>query len=274
MPKALPALVSDGLHYVREASVKDRHPMRFVVVAHRVQGLPVNKALPRHVASLEEGIELIAACTDKAVRMNRSLQCHIKVACANDAETPAKKPTKRKKRTPPARFPITRFVCTMANPVAQVWQCYKNPWETSTIGRRTKSGKAPAGDKLPHLPGDFAVLVGDKPVVDKEGKPKVFKTWMEAEAEMQRLYDEAPDEEKLTDNNAEGSRSTRVYANRTMSVHFNELGLSRIDRRFSIYSDVDHRQLVHPSRDEPWLFSTITSAIEKADELDRQRRGV
>jgi hypothetical protein len=45
-------LWSDGIHFVRDATGKDRHPMRFVVGAHKVTASPFS----RHASTLEEGI--------------------------------------------------------------------------------------------------------------------------------------------------------------------------------------------------------------------------
>lgn len=269
-PEPLVPLASDGLHYVRPASIKDQHPMRFVVDQYRVDGLANNISLPRHVETAERGFELMRQYTAKACKANPELHKALKRAGDTQDVQPTRKPrvTKPKK----VQFPITRFTCVMANSVAQVWICTKQPWE-GVIGRRGPGGRPPAKDRLPHVRGEYAVLKGEEPLLDEAGAPKVFPLLMQAEAAMQRLFDETPGDERMVDNNDPDHRTTTVYQNRTHSVHFDP-DFNGALMPFNIYNHRVHRPIIHTRGDFPLKFRTITSAIKEADLLDKKARGV
>lgn len=235
--------------------------MPFVVNQHRVDGLPSDPKLPRHVPTLEAGIELVGRLSTFAVRQNRLLNCHLGRSVAVPKEP---KPPRQPKPVP---FPTTRFLCVMANSVAQVWLCTKAPWEAGQIGRRKKNGKPPEADKLPHMHGDYAVLKGDVPVVDSKRVPVVYRTWMEAELVADQLYYETPEEERYP------KGKTTVYENMNFSVHFDPDN-NGSNRPFNIYSTRHHKQVLDASDNVPWLFKTITSAVREADRLDKEARGI
>jgi hypothetical protein len=135
-PEPLIPLVSDGIHFVRDASPKDQHPMKFVVDQHRgVEGLPHYSSLPRHCESLERGTALMKFYTDKACRESPALRLAHKIATGKIKGTRKKREIKPKK----AVFPITRFTCIMANPVAQVWLC--NEGALGDRQRRSAEGR-------------------------------------------------------------------------------------------------------------------------------------
>lgn len=262
--------------------------MRFVVDQHKkVEHLPNNPALPRHCQTLKRGIELMKVYTNKACRASPELAAAFKRGQEPILPTPPQteeenppekiidplpKPERPRRETKPkpVRFPTTRFVCVAANSVAQVWLCVKHKGEVS-IGRRT--GKAPKGDSLPHKKGECAVLRGDLPLVDSDTNDAlVFATRQQAEAKMQELYNATPGDEKMTDNNHPDFRTTTVYANETHSVHFDP-DYNGTLMPFNIYDIQNQKMYMDARKDQPLKFKTITGAITKADELDKQYRG-
>lgn len=268
-PEPLVPVASDGLHYVRPASVKDRHPMRFVVDQYRVDGLPNNTSLPRHCETARVGLELMLAYTERACKKNPELRKALNQA--GDVE-PQPQQQRRKAKPKKAEFPTTRFSCIMANSVAQVWVCTKDKWEAGQIGRRGADNRAPEKDKLEHKPGEFAVLKGDEPVVDENGAVRVFLTRMSAEQEMQFIYEQTPPEERMSDNNDPERRTTTVYQNLTHSVHFDPDYNGSVTP-FNIYNHQVHRTVLNPRGDFPLKFRSISGAIREADRLDKISRG-
>lgn len=267
LPPLRPSMLfSDGLHYVRAASVKDRHPNRFVVCQHRLEGFDRNRALPRHVPTLEEGRTICGHLSRKAIKENPDLKEKAKLVRAKAEKASRRKAERKLARSKSVPFPTTRFVCTQATSAAQVWCCIKDREDTRPIGRRAQGGHLAQLDSLPHEKGDYAVLRGDDPVLDDNGVPKVFKTWMEAEEGMLQVYNEMPEDERYP------MGTTTVYANRTISVHFDPDNNS-ITRPFNLYTPIYHKPILHPIRQEPVMYKKITSAIAQADELDRIIRG-
>lgn len=239
--------------------------MRFVVEGHRVEGLERDKGLPRHCESLERGIELMQQYTDKACKEHPRLRDILDVSKV-PGKTRARKPKK-------VAFPITRFSCIMANPVAQIWVCTHGIHESPQLGRRKEGAKAPEGDKLPHEQGDFAVLKGDVPVLDEQGTPKVYKLRSDAEDEMQRLYRLTPEDERYSDNTDPERRTTTVFQNETISVHFDPDN-NGSNLPFNLYNTRVFKPVLHPRGEFPLKFRSITGAVKEAIRLDKLNRGV
>lgn len=276
--KTLPPLVplfTDGLHFVREASEKDQHPLRFLVYQHKVDGLPNNIGLPRHCESLERGIEIAKAATKKACKADPVLHLNWKISQGLAPPPKPPKPTAikvRKKRIfPPGKvfFSTSRFTCIIVNPVAQIWVCTKHPYEVATVGRRTAEKRLPQQQDLPHKIGEFAVLKGDDPVVDYKGVPKVFEHRVVAEELIKKLYAETPEDECFPDNNNPDYPTTTVYANSIFSVHFDVDNNSPL-KPFNIYNYKLHKPYLQTRANLPMLYKSITTAINKADELERK----
>lgn len=282
-PEPLIPLISDGLHFVREASPKDQHPMRFVIDQHKqVEHLPRFSTLPRHCESLEVGTEMMRRYTKRACQQSRELSRAFKSAngpvtlpepIETDPSQPQRKPrAKAVARPKKVEFPISRFTCIMANPVAQIWVCTKPAWQ-SNIGRRTKGGRPPRADKLPHNVGEYAVLQGDDPVLSPTGEPQVYRLLMQAETVMQRLFDEAPDDEHISNNMDPERRTTTVYQNRSYSVHFDP-DYNGAKQPFNIFDTMNFKIVLHPRGNFPLKYRSITGAIAEADRLDKLLRGV
>lgn len=290
--KAVP-LWTDGIHYVRGATTKDRHPMRFVVDAHKLAGLSPARSLPRHAPTLEAGIEIAKHHTGVALAAASGLTKYMQPAegdgpVQQDAASPAvdepvlqepprpaklntaaprvRKPREKKEKPRPAqKFATTRFVCIAANSVTQVWQCVKDRSEAAPVGRRKAGGSAAEGDKLSHNRGDCAVLMGDVPVLDEHRRVRVFHSWQEAEEEAERIFYATPEDERFP------LGSTKVYANLTAMVCFDPACNTRHEP-FNIYFHEGY-----PLKDErcdmPKTFRKITGAIAEADRIDRKLRG-
>lgn len=270
-PEPLIPLVSDGLHFVRSVSPKDRHPMPFVVDQHRgIKGLPHNPSLPRHCDSMEQATELMTSYTKRACRASPELkQAHHLAQGIEPSPARIKREPKPKK----VHFSATRFICIIANPVAQVWVCTKEPWETVAVGRRAKDKRPSAGDGMAHEPGDYAVLKGDDPVLGEDGKVRVFKTRSEAEGMMNTLYLDTPGDERFSDNNDPEHPTTTVYQNLSYSVHFDP-DYNGSKSPFNIFDTRNLKVVLHPRGNFPLKFRTITGAIKEADRMDREVRGV
>jgi hypothetical protein len=277
-PEPLIPLISDGLHFVRDASPKDQHPMRFVVDQHKqVEHLQPFSTLPRHCESLEVGTEMMRRYTKIACQQSKELAKAFKSATGKakpDKPTPEgtepapKRQPKRKK----VEFPLTRFTCIMANPVAQVWVCTKDVWESVHVGRRPGQGKKKT-DKLPHQRGEYAVLKGDEPVLDSNNEVRVFHRRDQAEAMMESLYFRVPDDERLSNNTDPERRTTTVYQNQSYSVHFDP-DFNGAKQPFNIFDTENFKVVLHPRGEFPLKYRTITSAITEADRLDKLLRGV
>lgn len=288
-PEPLIPLVSDGLHFVRDASPKDQHPMRFVVDQHKqVEHLQRFSTLPRHCENLEVGTELMHRYTKRACQLSSELHRAFKSAKGpvrlelepkeqlTPKTRPVKKPSKQRTNASPkpkkVDFPLTRFTCVMANPVAQVWLCTL-PRGHSQVGRRSESGRPPRADVLPHEVGEYAVLRGDVPILASNGEVRVFSLPMDAEAVMQQLFDEAPDDEHISNNMNPDRRTTTVYQNRSYSVHFDP-DYNGTKLPFNIFDTTNFKIVLHPRGNFPLKYRCITNAIEEADRLDKILRGV
>lgn len=104
-------LWSDGIHYVRDATAKDTHQMRFVVGAYKT----TQARIKRNAHTQEEAIQIAAAATASWLQKHPEDRVYLALATAaepSEIQTPA--PSLQK-------FATTNFDCTYANPVAQVW---------------------------------------------------------------------------------------------------------------------------------------------------------
>jgi len=288
--KAVP-MWTDGIHYVRGATTKDRHPMRFVVDAHKIAGHRPARSLPRHAPSLEAGIDIAKHHTGVALAAASGLTKYhrppgdegttpqepagprietpaepIPQEPPRPAEVRTRKPRQKKERERPAqKFVTTRFICIAANSVTQVWQCVKDHSEAASVGRRKANGRAAEGDRLSHVRGDCAVLMGDTPVLDEFRRVRVFRSWQEAEEEAERIFYDTPEDERFP------LGSTKVYANLTAMVCFDPACNTRAEP-FNIYFH-EGFPLKDERCDMPKTFRKITGAIAECDRIDRKMRG-
>lgn len=213
---------SDGIHFVRPATLKDRHPMRFVVGAHKPRqriDKKVSTLSNRHVPTLEEGIAQARAATKQVIKDHPDAARFLKdyVPPVDGGETPSVEPVKRgrgRPRTKPVSiaFSTYHYYCVAANSVAQVWMRLNDM--KKPVGRRSTTGRAPRQTMIPHAPGECAVLLIDKPVLDAEGRVRVFKNWMTAEEHANELWATADEEDRFR-------LGPIVYANETIDVVFN-----------------------------------------------------
>lgn len=141
------------------------------------------ETLSRYYPSREEAIREAVDRTDRYEK--RFYASHpelkpkpIRTGSINRKTAPKPAVTKEK-------FSTARFNCIRANPIAQVWQCIK---ESSNAGRRTKGGRAPLQTVTAHRVLDCAVLMGEEPVYDRDGKVRVFPHYDEAEEFALELY--------------------------------------------------------------------------------------
>jgi hypothetical protein len=256
--------------------------MRFVVDQHKqVEHLPRFSTLPRHCESLKVGEEMMRRYTKRACQRSPELSQAFRSAVGQppppvkqvDPDKPQRKPRQSKPKAKKVEFPITRFTCIMANPVAQIWVCTKAKWEGMSIGRRSEGGRPPRADNLPHEVGEYAVLKGDEPVLDENGTVRVFALRMQAEAMMETLYDQVPADEKMSNNTDPERPTTTVYQNQSYSVHFDP-DFNGPKQPFNIFDTQNFKIVLHPRGDFPLKYRTITSAITEADRLDKLLRGV
>lgn len=181
----VPHLWEDAFHFVRPASIKDRHPLRFVLVAKRTTGEGGTK---RRYASLEEAGDGGVLATKALLRRRPELAGqHAAVPVLEERASPVMLQP----------FATTHFRCSHANPVAQIWVCIDWPGSKAPVGRRRKDGRAPQQTAVLHEPGEFAVLVGDEPVRDPLGRVIRFRRG-DAEDKAQELYDTCPPEDTIS----------------------------------------------------------------------------
>lgn len=235
-PMQMPAnaLWSDDLHYVRAATAKDPHPMRFVVLPIRRSGSKFSK---RHVASLSDGIDVASVATKQVVRSRKGDGAAGDVSAVpvssqrgcddtyakhpvppqrsdeSDATHPVTPQTPRprlrpigdqRKKPRAARavkpvlptFALSRFTCVRANSVAQVWKCIKHAG-TTNMGRRGRGGALPKQTVLPHAVGEFAVTRHADPEREDDGSIKVYRTIADAEHAANWLYWTAVEDERF-----------------------------------------------------------------------------
>jgi len=176
---------SDGIHYVRPASLRDKHVMRWVVGAHKGTA----SKLSRHAATLEDATAIAQRATAAWV---------VKHPADTDAiiiQESTVSPTSSKVVLP--KFATTHFNCIRANPTAQVWQCVSFPGERAAVGRKKASGAPASQAAFNHTKGTCAVLIGRDPVREADGSVRVFPSWQMAEDYSYDLYVNTPEDERL-----------------------------------------------------------------------------
>jgi hypothetical protein len=162
-------LISDGLHFVREASPKDQHPMRFVIDQHKqVEHLPRFSTLPRHCESLEVGIDMMRRYTKRACQQSPELSRAFKSAngpvtlpepITTDPDKPQRKPRPRPEpKAKKVEFPITRFTCMHGEPGRSGLGLHQGQVGRNRASVDAARVDAHPGDKLPHELGEYAVL--------------------------------------------------------------------------------------------------------------------
>lgn len=260
---------SDGIHFVRGASVKDRHPMRFVIVAHK----DTRSKFSRHVPTLEEGIARAREATKRWLKDNPADARHWTEAplpeASGEVESTGENSATQKPILQP--FALTHFNCIYANPVAQVWQRVTHDGERRTPGRRTASGRQAEGKQVDHIVGQCAVFIHDTPVRDHRGCVIVYPTWSLAAEAAQELYDNADEDDRLTWK--EGHK--RVYATRSVDVIFDP-EINGLAKPFSLYLPeyrrpvYEDRTRVIPSAQLP--PSKINAQVNPQAKLDEKER--
>jgi hypothetical protein len=296
-------LWSDGLLYVRGASVKDRHPMRFVVQNHRGVG-PV---FSRHAPDLESAKDIARQMTQRRLKDHPELRQHWTEAPMPQAST--KLESQPQVELQP--FATTHFNCIVANPVAQVWQRVTYDTERKAPGRRSKSGQLAQHKPLAHVVGQCAILIGDQPQRDPQGQVIVYHRWAQAAEAALELYQSADEEERILwkegdkkvystqridvifDPDINGTHKPfslympefrrPIYEDRTRPIPGTELPPSKVDITVNPQAKLDeqerrrkHREMnKQPSFEErPLRFRSITGAIDEAERRERMLKGM
>lgn len=175
-------LYDDGVHFVRPAHKKDKHPLPFVV--RNVRGTAISTL--RRAETLDDAIALAKRATNAAIKASKA-DAALHAAHAKKQRAAAKKTTTPAVDLP--SFSTVNFTCVRANPVAQVWRCDHLPNDKNPDNRR------PVKHPYNHLKGEFAVLKWREPIRDADGNVRVYRTISEAENHAFDLY--GADEEAL-----------------------------------------------------------------------------
>ncbi|ARK07566.1 hypothetical protein LAV_00191 [Sphingobium phage Lacusarx] len=278
---------SDGIHFVRPATAKDRHKMRWVMGAHKESGAPTKK---RHVPTKEEAISVAQEYTARWLGEAPAASTFL----ASEPEKPAL-------RVPPPPFATTYFDCICANPIAQVWQCNGVVGEKGNIGRRTKEGRPNQQTAIPHAPGECAVMIGDEVVRNADDSIRVFPTWLSAEEYALHLYEEADEEERILwrpgDMKVGGTHHIDIIFDPGINGRTKPFSLYLPEFRRPVYED--RTKMVEPPEffgtkeeiaeyrrqwrimnrvptfeERPLRFRMITGALESAEERERMIGGI
>lgn len=283
-----PKLVwSDGIHFVRPASAKDRHKMRWVVSAHTVTG----SRLSRHAPTLEDGIDICRRATKAWLKANPADKQHFSESTEPQASASAiaqrsgedgrrrgedgRSCSEMENSAIPkvtlATFSTTHFNCIVANPVAQVWQCVTREGERKSPGRRRVSGEKAQPTAVFHEVGECAVLIGDEPQREPDGSVTIFPNWSQAAERAQELYETADEEDRLLWKEGD----MKVYSTMSVDVIFDPQ-TNGAAKPFSLYLP-EYRRPVYEDRTRPVMASQgpkIDPAInpQAALALKEQRR--
>lgn len=239
---------SDGLHYVRAATAKDRHPMRWVIKNVRAAETTTN----RHSPSKDEAIAEARRLTQEAVavsdRDRERVEMFKTAATIPVKQDDAAAPKQKRPAGPLPRFATTHFVCTGANPVAQLWKCVSLPGERAPVGRKAKGRAEPKQAVFNHTKGEFAVLRWAEPVRDLDGSVRVFPTWNAAEHYAEGLYYEEPEDERLSwqpDDKV-------VYSTLNIEVIFDP-AVNGVHRPFSLFIPRYNKPVYAPGRRKTYV---------------------
>lgn len=275
--------------------------MRFVARSHR----GITPKLTRYASTKDEAVDLAKEATIRLRASNPGKYA------ATLPEASSKEKSYSENFAIREAFSVTRFNCIVANPVAQVWQCHTHVGEQKVVGRRKKDGSAPEATVTGHLPGQCAILLGQEPVRDPDGRVTIFYTWTAAAERALELYEEADEEDRLSW--SEGDKCVYstlnvdvifdpdtngvtkpfslylpeyrrpVYEDRTRPIPGTELGRSKISAEVNPQAKIDedarrrkHQQLNRePSFEErPLRFKTIWGAIEEAERREKMMKGM
>ncbi len=283
------SLWHDEYHYIRAATVKDRHPMRFVVCAIDAKLSPMKA---RHVPSLTDGMVLasemsaklrtvagdagdaaavtsdVGAGQDGAVleldqRSNQLAAGEAVNSQRGAVPVSAQRRRGRPKRDAapaPAKLPDwsnVRFNCIRANSVAQVWACVKHAG-TAKIGRRSKAGGAPKETALPHQRGDFAVTKHGEPVRNEDGSIRVFASVVAAEDHANWLYWTADEDDRFP------LDKSKVWATPNIDILFNPVD-NTLSKPFSLWM---------PFYNKPVFANrTVAHGVSYAHSIEQLRKG-
>lgn len=290
--KALRSVLwSDDFHYVRAATIKEVHQMRFVVMAKRGSESPFRK---RHAPTLPAGIEIAEAATARLLCARPELIKLDESPVPVFAQPPAIKPIK---------FVVTRFVCIRCNSVAQVWQCHLEHGEKK-IGRPRRDGADPVQADFPHVPGEFAVTMGEDVVMDG-ALPRVFKSWQAAEEYAADLYHEADEEDQFAIDQKIVHQTRRIdvlfdpeefsikkpfglwmpefskhiYEDRTAAISRPRSDISNLSTQDQIDIEAARRRADRHDRKPtlesvPLTFRSLPAAIEEAERRERMMQGL
>lgn len=294
-------LWSDGIHFVRPASIKDRHKLRFVVVAHRVTA----SDFKRHAPTQERAIEIAKAATAAWIKAHPADRAYLQIL--GTPETTEASPSSKVVLQP---FATTLFDCVYANPVAQVWMMTRSPGEYKPVGRRTQEGRAATPTPVPHTKGECAVMRGAKPVWNDDGSVRVFPSQSHAEEFADDLYRAEPEENTISWRDGH----VRVAATERVEVHFNPAvygtskpfvlwlpqyervvfvdhtrptirregvslkSLEESDPQLALDTKVARARASREDRqpsfeDRPLRFRSISAALEEADRREKMLRG-
>lgn len=298
-------LWSDGIHYVRPATVKDRHPMRFVVNAHRVTASDHK----RHAPDEQAAISAARAATDKWLEKHPEDARHIADG-AIELVQQAFSTQGRRKRSPKANggsagisathesivahlpkrkvvepvtpkvalqpFAITHFDCIIANPHAQVWQCTSQVGSKAPVGRRKADGRPAEQTPVLHAVGECAVLIGDQPMRHEDGRVIVYRTWFEAEEVALEQYLNAPEDEVISWKPGD----KKVGATPRLDILFDP-DVNGVKKPFSLWLPGYNKPVVEMRTKGPPMDSKLPSAEQvgagvrlQMEELRRQQRAM
>lgn len=227
-------LWDDGIHFVRPASSRDKHPMRWVVSSHRRK---TGATLERHVATMEEGILLAMRATTTLLERDPSQAAAFKVPkmpSASSLQVSKLPPLYRVVPPEPpkvlSKFAVSHFNCIRANPIAQVWQCVTLPGELAPVGRRKANGAPATQTPFRHTKGECAVMLWREPVREEDSSVRVFRTWQVAEEYANECYYNADEEERLS----WVEDGTVVYRTENVDIIFDPV-VNGVKRPFSLW---------------------------------------
>lgn len=254
---------SDGIHFVREASIKDRHPMRFVVKSHETTA----STFSRHAPDLEAATEIARRATKMWLVNHHADAQHWTGPALPVASGSQDAPAEPQIELQP--FSNTHFHCIAANPVAQVWQCVSREGERKIGGRRRKDGTPARARSITHDLGQCAVLLHREPQRDAEGSVIVYHSWITAAEAAQELYDNADEEDRLMWK--EGDK--RVHSTARVDVIFDP-DINGVTKPFSLYLP-EYRRPIYEDRTRPIMFGTparIDASLNPQAALDAKQR--